>query len=518
MKPAALLFAWASSVLAAAAMAAAPAAPTPPDATSPAALAERMGRWRAELPQGTGPHRVVRVIEADNPDYTVYRPADLARSGKLPVVAFANGACRNVSTEYAGFLSELASHGYLVVAVGRDDNAFDIGPDSPPAGPNGRPLQVMDVKSLTRAVDWAIARNDDAASLYRGRLQPTRIAYMGHSCGGMQALTASADPRTTTTVVLNSGYYRTPPARPPGPLPEYRRWSELHAPTALFTGGPKDVAYRIARDSYEDGVAAGLPMFLASLPTLAHSGAYVGPDREWSRAVVAWLDWQLKGDAKAREQFVGERCGLCTNASWQDVASHDLALPRGIHPVSLSRLPPLARAELDAEGKATYDRIVGAAPAPTTGPVPLSLYSPKIAQVFSDLNGYLRYNGALSPRHTEVAILVASWEIEQQYEYSAHEPAALRYGAPQAVIDTIKYDRAPIGLSAEETLIIRLGRAILRDHFVDRGLYAEVEKTFGRRGLVELVTVMGDYVMVGMIMTTIDQQLPPDRPALLPKR
>jgi len=193
-------------------------------------------------------------------------------------------------------------------------------------------------------------------------------------------------------------------------------------------------------------------------------------------------------------------------------------LPPDIKPVSLTRLPPLTRADLDAEGKAVYDRIVGTGPAPTTGPVAFSLYSPKIAQVFSDLNGYLRYNGSLSPRHTEVAILVATWEIEQQYEYSAHEPAALRSGAPQAVIDTIKYDRAPVGLSPEETLIIRLGRAIMRDHKVDSALYAEAEKTFGRKGVVELVTVMGDYVMVGMIMTTIDQHLPPDRPAVLPPR
>jgi hypothetical protein len=49
-------------------------------------------------------------------------------------------------------------------------------------------------------------------------------------------------------------------------------------------------------------------------------------------------------------------------------------------------------------------------------------------------------------------------------------------------------------------------------------LYAQAEKMFGRKGLVEMVTVMGDYVMVGMIMTMIDQHLPPDRPAVLPPR
>ena len=133
-------------------------------------------------------------------------------------------------------------------------------------------------------------------------------------------------------------------------------------------------------------------------------------------------------------------------------AGHEKPHPADINPVSLSRLPPLTRADLDAEGQAVYDRIVGDNPPPKTGPVAVTLYSPKVAQAFSDLNGYLRYNGDLSPRHTEVAILVAAWEIEQQYEYSAHEPAALRYGAPQAVIDTIKYDREPKGLSPEETL------------------------------------------------------------------
>ncbi len=191
-------------------------------------------------------------------------------------------------------------------------------------------------------------------------------------------------------------------------------------------------------------------------------------------------------------------------------------LPPDVNPVTLTRLPQLTRDDLDEEGKAIYDKIVGDGPVPTTGPVAMSLYSPKVALAFHDLNSFLRYNGDLSPRHTEVAICVAAFEIKQQYEYSAHEPAALRYGAPQAVIDTIKYDREPVGLSPEETVIIKIGRQIMREHKLDSDLYAEAVRLFGRKGLVELVTVMGDYVMVGMVLTAIDQHLPPNRPALLP--
>lgn len=297
------------------------AAPAPAEDRS--AMTERLARWRAELPQGSGPHRVVRLIEPDFTEHTIYRPADLARAPKLPIIAFANGACRNTSTEYAAFLGEIASHGYMVIAVGRDDQPMGGAPGEQ-TSPDGRLLQVIDVKVLNQAVDWAVARNADASSPYRGKLRADRIAFMGHSCGGMQALTASADPRATTTVVLNSGYYRTPPARPPGPLPEYRRWSELHAPTLILAGGPADVAYKIAKESFEDGAAAKLPVFFASLPAMAHSGAYVEPDREWSRVVLAWLDWQLKGDRTARAQFVGQRCGLCASSMWEDVASDGL--------------------------------------------------------------------------------------------------------------------------------------------------------------------------------------------------
>jgi hypothetical protein len=199
-------------------------------------------------------------------------------------------------------------------------------------------------------------------------------------------------------------------------------------------------------------------------------------------------------------------------------ASHAAKLPPDIDSVTLTRLPQMNRADVKPEDEALYDKLIGKDPAPKNGPRAVMLYSPKAAEPIESLNGFLRYNGSLSPRHTEVAICVAAWEIEQQYEYSAHEPAALRFGAPQAVIDTIKFNREPTGLSAEETLIIKFGRQLLREHKLDSALFAESVKLFGRKGTVELATVIGDYVMMGIVLTAIDQHLPPDRPALLPPR
>ena len=195
------------------------------------------------------------------------------------------------------------------------------------------------------------------------------------------------------------------------------------------------------------------------------------------------------------------------------------ALPADIDPESLSRLRALHRDELDAEGQAAWDLVVGDGPRPLTGPAAVSLYSPKIAEGFHIINSYLRGGDAIvEPRYYEVAILQAAWEFEQAYEWSAHEPAARRFGVPDAVIDAIKYDRSVEGLSDKDSAIIRFGRALFRDHEVSSELYAEIVGHFGERGLVELATIMGDYVMAGLVLTAVDQHLPPGRTNTLPER
>ena len=62
--------------------------------------------------------------------------------------------------------------------------------------------------------------------------------------------------------------------------------------------------------------ASTWPMYKAALDGLGHDGAYPGPDRRWSKAVIAWLDWQLKGDQRAALLFRGPDCGLCVNPKW----------------------------------------------------------------------------------------------------------------------------------------------------------------------------------------------------------
>lgn len=194
------------------------------------------------------------------------------------------------------------------------------------------------------------------------------------------------------------------------------------------------------------------------------------------------------------------------------------ALSPDIHPQSLSRLPPLTRTDLDGDGQRVWDYIAGPSGAmPKAGPQPITMYSPKAAEPIQTLNQYLR-NSVVGKRHFELSALVAAREFDQQYEWTGHETAALRVGVEPAVIDVIKYNRDPAGLSEKDATVIRLGRALFREHKVSPQLWAKTVELFGRQGAVEVATIIGDYTMVGFILTAADQQLPPERKPLLPTK
>lgn len=188
------------------------------------------------------------------------------------------------------------------------------------------------------------------------------------------------------------------------------------------------------------------------------------------------------------------------------------ALPADIDLQSYSRLPLIKREDLDESGKKIYDAV--AAPnktAPTTGPVAVSLYSPKVAEAMRLLNDYLRFGGVLGRRNTEVAILVAAREFDQAYEWSGHEQAALANGVDPAIINVIRNGKDVTGLSEKDSVIIRCGRQLFRDHRLSSDLYAKAVELFGKQGTVEIAAVMGDYAMAAIMLSAADQHLPPDR-------
>lgn len=217
-------------------------------------------------------------------NHTIYRPDTLPAGVKLPIVAWGNGACRADGTWFRNILTGWASHGFLVIANGR------------PGGSGS-----TDSEMLTDSTDWAVAENSRRTGKYYGRIDTTKIAVMGQSCGGIETYEVAADPRPTTTVLWNSGMLGDS---------QNHLLQRLRVPIAYFIGGPTDIAYENAMD-HRGRLPAGLPAFIGNLD-VGHFGTFDQPDGgEFGRVGGHWLKWQLKGDQASKAQFVGPNCGLC---------------------------------------------------------------------------------------------------------------------------------------------------------------------------------------------------------------
>jgi len=187
-------------------------------------------------------------------------------------------------------------------------------------------------------------------------------------------------------------------------------------------------------------------------------------------------------------------------------------LPPDINPVTLSRLPPPTPADLDEEAQRLLAARTNYTPGP--GPGSVTVYSPRERS----LGVPSGEKSPVGPRFFQLAVLIAAREIDQQYEWSAHEPAGLRQGLEQSVIDVVKFDRDVKGLSDKDATVITFGRAMLREHRVSSELWAKMVGHFGRQHTVDIMSIMGDYIRVGLMMNAADQHLPPTRKALLPPR
>ena len=256
---------------------------------------------------GSGQYKAVMASDQTLATHTIFQPQDLAPFGKenpLPVLVWGNGACANSPSGHINFLNEIASHGFIVIAIG-------------PMPEEGGMMQggKTESKQLLEAIDWAIKQNEDKNSQYYGKIDTKNIAAAGMSCGGLQTLDICEEPRLKTVMVCNSGLFVNAGGAMPGmPMPSKDKLKQIHTPIIYILGGESDIAYNNGMDDYKR--IDHVPAFVCNL-NVGHGGTYMQPfGGEYGIVATAWLKWHLKGDQEAAKLFKGNPCGLSQREGW----------------------------------------------------------------------------------------------------------------------------------------------------------------------------------------------------------
>lgn len=317
---------------------------------------------------GTGAYKSVAVGDESLPTHVIYRPQNLKayveQNGKIPVILYANGACVNNSLEMSRLLSEVASHGYILIAIGPyeeyPDEAFykqwrgvvrgnypeskvnaimgngerltpytaeeraeqqaareaaqkaaqaaakkKPAKNAAPAPAPFRPYS----RQMLEALDWITDQNADANSEYYHMVDLEKVAAMGQSCGGAMTLAVAHDPRIKTCLILNSGI---------GDMTMQGATKEslknLHTPMFYINGGPVDVAYKNANGDWDR--IPDLPVVKISTLDGHHGTYYEKNGGNYAVAVRMWLNWQLKGMIGDSALFMNDEYGKTLFPEW----------------------------------------------------------------------------------------------------------------------------------------------------------------------------------------------------------
>ena len=177
------------------------------------------------------------------------------------------------------------------------------------------------------------------------------------------------------------------------------------------------------------------------------------------------------------------------------------------------RLPILNEAQMNDAQRALMDAIRsgprGKAVTPR-GPFAVWLHAPEFGQLAQALGGHVRYKTALPPRLSEFAILCTARLWRAQYEWFAHAPMAEKGGVKVKTIKDLQAGRKPAGAPKDERAIYDFVQELYKTKRVSDRTYKRINAILGDKATVELVGLLGYYVMISFTLNVFRMMPPAD--------
>ena len=170
----------------------------------------------------------------------------------------------------------------------------------------------------------------------------------------------------------------------------------------------------------------------------------------------------------------------------------------------MARLKPLDTSLMTDRQKQVYDAIVSGPRGQARGPLAVWLHRPELASKAQKLGQYCRYDSALPPRLSELAILTTARIWDAAFEWQAHVPHALAGGITPAVIASLESEETPQFDKADEAAVYAFSRELNMKRAVSDETFDRTIECLGADATVDLVGVLGYYALISMTIKAFD--------------
>ena len=143
------------------------------------------------------------------------------------------------------------------------------------------------------------------------------------------------------------------------------------------------------------------------------------------------------------------------------------------------------------------------------GPFAAWMHAPEFGELAQRFGAHCRFRTKLPKRLSEFAILCTARAWRAQYEWYAHGPMAADAGVKPKTIADLKAGREPKSAPKDERAIYAFVQELYKTKRVSDRSYKRLQAILGDTGLVELVGILGYYVVVSMTLNVF-HMLPPE--------
>jgi 4-carboxymuconolactone decarboxylase len=183
----------------------------------------------------------------------------------------------------------------------------------------------------------------------------------------------------------------------------------------------------------------------------------------------------------------------------------------------MSRYREIAVGDMNAAQRQVRDQIIAGRRGRFGGPFEILIRAPEICGLAATLGEHLRWGTSLPDRLSELAIITTARFWRAQYEWFAHAPLAEKAGVPAAAVEALRTGGTPAFAAPDEALVHRVCTEIFRTQRLSDATFDAAVAAFGEQGVVELISIIGYYTLIGTTLNVFQVPLPPGQTPPFPE-